>query len=315
MRSMVAMVAMAACRGDEPAQTQPGTDLDPDAIWRDALVTTVASWDEAGQTAGLGEWVREQAYDADGLLVRDTNDADDDQQDVEELWERGDDGQVLRWTVDFDLDGAPELIEDWTYDADGAPLLREQDRDGDGRVDERSEYLAVDGLLAEELYDFDADGEPETRYTYHHDALGRQSQVYGDDFLDGRTDYTARWSWLDTTDLLVEHTRDEGNEGLVDFEERREYDDDRREVWRVTSDRGGTGLTNEWTYRYDGTNPQVDEATWLLQQDGEVLQAVEVTYRWDERGRSLGADWAYAMTEGGPIDFVLTFDLTWTYPE
>lgn len=264
---------------------------------RDGSADVVRTWryNAAGEvteekidqaSSRVPDYVRRHTYDADGNKTRYSNEerwADhvvhttidwhydagaliaiegriDGDLAYQHIYERDTRGRVVYEWEDIDGDGQPEWARTHHYSEGGREHTEEHDEDGDGRVDVIwVRMTAEDGFLAETRYDADADGafEKVTRYSR------------GD-------------GWL-------MQTRDEGDDGTIDYVYHRAWTTDasgRKRVASETRDLGGDGILDEvttWTYGEHGV--QGEET---VGPDGAVIRFTR--YEYDRLGNLLSIE-------------------------
>jgi hypothetical protein len=152
--------------------------------------------------------------------------------------------EVTRRSLDADRDGQPEELR--FFDAQGAYLRKEEDRDYDGRMDAWSSFRG--GELATREVDTDGDGAPDVFERY---ARGRMSSREIDRNQDGKRDAFYEYQ----NDSLVSERHDTDYDGRVDF--RVTYRDRRRVQSEEDADKDGRFDT--WTtYVTDGDRDAID---------------------------------------------------------
>ncbi len=149
--ALACLLALAACRGDDPAEDTSGGETTSRGI---------PPWEDGGRcdTEGDGRFVTE--YDTTG----------DGRPDVRKVFlavgagtELGD--VLVCREVDVDGDGTKDVFR--CYHDDGEPFREEADRDFDGTIDERTSF--VRGRMARRDVDADHDGRFDTRTYYEND--------------------------------------------------------------------------------------------------------------------------------------------------
>ena len=234
------------------------TEVDQHDADADGLVdtTTTSSYDSAARltrqaevdSAG-GESVSEWSYDDDGHVLRYATYADATLL-FEETSVYDTLGQLARRQVDSDGDGAPDVLETWSYVA-GSLTEHSTDQDGDGDADlvERWTYDGG-GNLIETTVDVGNDGVVDDRQWYEY-ANGLVSRHVVDDGDDGVFEREQRWTY-DTAGNVTSH-RDDDFAGGSSTCETRTYANG--VVDQVTLDLGCDGAGDSWTDHDDEGRP------------------------------------------------------------
>lgn len=249
MRALL-LLAMAGC-GRSNGDCEPVTEHHP----------RVEEIDEDGDGAldGRTTWT----YDADLRLLSVEYDAGADGTVDSRGVNTWEDGVETRSEADQDMDGTPDSVTTWTYDAAGNATLEEADTDGDGDVDRTTTWA------------WDADGH----------------MLSSEMVVPDRITLIDTWTWTDG----VMRTHDEArevftNEG-IDGELHESWDAAGNPVSASQEDTlediDGTlvtGREDTWTYA-DGRLELYAGESWTIRNEDVVDRSrFEVTYEYDERG-------------------------------
>ena len=149
------------------------------------------------QCAGVSVYTYTYTYDAPGFLAASTYDAGSDGV-LDKVWSHltDADGHVVETTVDDDLDGEPEAVQTFAWDA-GHLVEETWDYTYDGAIDYRRTLEWRGDLLASEAEDTDGDGTVDREMVYTYDELDRpvEALLYKDG--SDSVSETTRWTYVD----------------------------------------------------------------------------------------------------------------------
>ncbi len=171
------------------------------------------------------------------------------------------------------VDGRPDFVTDYTYDAAGLLLRKALDVAGNGSVNKVASYTYDDqGRQVAEEIDWlggfpDGTVDMVTRTEY--DAGGRKTRTVREGTKPGMAQITS-YRYDDAGQLVREET-DEGADGSVEGRVRHEYDADGRALAKIEerlggSSGGGAPMMRRWSYVYGDKGRRVREE---LDADGD----------------------------------------------
>jgi hypothetical protein len=201
-------------------------------------------------------------------------------------------------------DGAPETVDDYTYDAAGNVLTISSDGEPpfeapDGTPDSVMTYTYDDaGHRTRESLDSDANGTPDRVVTHEFDAGGHDVGLTRDQDGDGAPELTETRAY-DASDRLTDETWDQDGDGVAEQTRHTTYDVDGRVTEVVTDGPGPLGdlihVVRKQTYDAEGRLDVIEE-TWS---DGSHSRTEHI---YDEAGRLRERASVSAGVFGGDVD-------------
>ena len=155
------------------------------------------------------------------------------------------------WSIDLTNDGTVDLIDTFTYDADGNQLTKSTDSNADGAVNRISTntYVYANSNLLTRNVDFDADGIDDSFDSFTYDANGdtlTQSRDYNADSI---TDYLFTFTH-DANGNKLTQSVDSSGDGASNDTQTWTYDDNGNQL-TYSEDYGADGVDQVITYAYD----------------------------------------------------------------
>jgi hypothetical protein len=156
------------------------------------------------------------------------------------------------------IDGIPDRVTTWTYDAQGREITTETDYEADDVVDLKEiKTWSVDSLLLLHEFDEGADDTVERRYEFTYDEACRLLQE--DHFEGGYLESSDRY-FFDDQGLLV--GEDHYEDGILGLNLEYLYDSDHRLIWEDRYDGEVLVLSDE--YSYDADDRLLQQTTHII---------------------------------------------------
>lgn len=252
-----------------PPEPQPPTDVYTNCLvteltdyWSDEAIDRIRVTEYDNQSAELSEH-----YDgnADGVVDRVSHTI------------RGDDGQIVRATVDLENDGELDVVSEYEYSDGMLRAIRTTNRGGDDTI--VSYQYDDDWNLIQEIRERgDGDFNVYRVLGYKYDDQNRRILTSISNSIERPPTTLTSYEWEGV--LLIAAQSDLGADGVVDLRSVYQYDRYRR-LTRVLIDTHADGMVDDIEeYHYDGTGLLV-EATYLR---GAVVESASV-FSYDSVGR------------------------------